>query len=558
MSLQKSQQNNLRSIFNGNRFIIPEYQRKYSWSKVQREELWTDIKDSIGVMNHFIGTLAFKENSAALSIEDTYDVIDGQQRITSLYILLSVLISKHSDNDFRDPWMKKMIGENGTLKLEPLGNDGEVLEKIIFDYENIELASLKTRSQKKLYEAKRDFIAWTTSIDSDEEVKRYIQFIVNDLEVLVFNVENEAQAVKMFSVINDRGLPLSILDKIKSTLMYYSTIKLDAQLNHDINLIFGEIFDAYDAITLLRKELDILGQFSESTLITQHFYTARKLFARNWSYKIGSDEIFRTLKRVLKQKESENGDLKEFITSYMNELKNYAVSLHSLLAELDTNEVYHKPFIYLEFTATVYPLIIKLYQRDLLHSFIDVLERIELRVYKLKGTNPRWNMYDMASKMDELRPSIEMIRDWLFSFQEQFMSDHTFRNYLNENIYRNASVRYILLEYNNETVSIEEFKDLQKEHIFPVTPLFDIYSYGFESKEEYDYEKDRIGNLILLEKDLNKKNDNDPPSTKATNYLESELVKTRELGGIINMKEIEKEFIDARTHEVIEFCLKRF
>ena len=63
----------------GNKFIIPTYQRKYSWTGIQVKALWQDIEESIkNDMNHFVGTLAFKENkSIGLSTDTIYEIIEG-------------------------------------------------------------------------------------------------------------------------------------------------------------------------------------------------------------------------------------------------------------------------------------------------------------------------------------------------------------------------------------------------------------------------------------------------------------------------------------------------
>ncbi len=125
MSITKSQTEKIGSIFNGNRFIIPTYQRKYSWTDVERKALWIDIEDSIkNEMNHFIGTLSFKQNeSEGLSVDTVYEIIDGQQRITTLFILLKVLIERLPDQIVRDEQVLAFIGSSSSLKLKPLGGN---------------------------------------------------------------------------------------------------------------------------------------------------------------------------------------------------------------------------------------------------------------------------------------------------------------------------------------------------------------------------------------------------------------------------------------------------
>jgi hypothetical protein len=80
-----------------------------------------------------------------------------------------------------------------------------------------------------MFSAKKLFTAFSNSL-TEAEIEERIIFIRDNIEVLVFNVDSQAQAVKMFSIINDRGLPLRILDKTKSILMLYSTLHLKEKL----------------------------------------------------------------------------------------------------------------------------------------------------------------------------------------------------------------------------------------------------------------------------------------------------------------------------------------
>jgi uncharacterized protein with ParB-like and HNH nuclease domain len=205
MSLTKSQTNNLYAIFSGNKFVIPDYQRKYSWEPEHRQALWNDIYEYINTpINHYIGTLAFRESETdSLDTTDIYEVIDGQQRLTTLFILLSVFINRISDNKIKVEREMLIIGEPGTLKLVPLGEDALFFETLIFDYNSINRKSLVKKSQIQLYNAKEEFIAFTNPIKDQNEILNYVKFILKNIEILVFNVANEAQAVKMFSIIKE-------------------------------------------------------------------------------------------------------------------------------------------------------------------------------------------------------------------------------------------------------------------------------------------------------------------------------------------------------------------
>ena len=109
-------------------------------------------------MNHFIGTLSFKENEAeGLSTDTIYEIIDGQQRITTLFILLKVLIERIKDKETQKQQLNTFIGNENNLKLEPLGEDGKFLSKILFHCFSINENELKKRIQKFMYSAKNYF-----------------------------------------------------------------------------------------------------------------------------------------------------------------------------------------------------------------------------------------------------------------------------------------------------------------------------------------------------------------------------------------------------------------
>jgi|SRR5690554_657948 len=557
MSITKSQTEKIGSIFNGNRFIIPTYQRKYSWTDNERKALWQDIDESIkDNMNHFVGTLSFKENKAVgLTTDTIYEIIDGQQRVTTIFILLKVLIEKLADEATRNAQMLAFIGSENNLKLSPLGEDGEFLNKLLFHFDEIEVDKINKRSQKYMYSAKRLFRAFANSL-SIPEIEQRIIFIRDNIEVLVFNVESQAQAVKMFSIINDRGLPLRILDKTKSILMLYSTLHLKETLNDKINSSFEEIFDGYDDLLIWKEKLGILGRLEENTIFTQHYYSARRLFASTWNNRDGADTIFDNLKTKCEELKEKPNELSTFISEYVSDFENFAVAYSQLVKDIEIKTTYQKPFRYLEFTATLYPLLVRLYIQNKLDDLLPLLEAIEVRVYKLRGTNPIADVYWLSSEIAESNLTVDEIRTRLVNFSEKFMNNHVFRTYLDGDIYNNGSVKYILSEFTKDNFSIADYKDLHVEHIFAKEPNYEATSYGFS--DDYDYEKNRLGNLGLLEQSVNIGLGNLPPINKVSGYLTSSVTNTRNLAGVIQQGNFTKTNIDNRRQEIIDFCLERF
>lgn len=557
MSITKSQTEKIGSIFNGNRFIIPTYQRKYSWTDTERRDLWQDIEESIkDNMNHFLGTLSFKENKAVgLTTDTVYEIIDGQQRITTLFILLKVLIDKLQDKTVREGLQTAFIGSKNNLKLQPLGADGDFLNKMLFEFHTIKSDEINKRSQKFMYSALKLFAAFANPL-SQSEIEQKIIFIRDRMEVLVFNVENQAQAVKMFSIINDRGLPLRILDKTKSILMLYSTLHLKEKLNEGINNSFEKIFDAYDDLLVWKDKLGILGRIEENTIFTQHSYSARKLFPRTWNNRDGAETIFDNLKIRCEELKDNADELEKFMSDYMADFEKFAVGYSNLVKDIETKVTYHKPFRFLEFTATLYPLIVRLYIQNKLDGLLHILEAIEVRVYKLRGTNPIADVYWLSSNVAENEPPIDEIKTHLTNFSEKFVNNHVLGTYLDGALYGNGAVKYILSEYSKDSFDIDTYKSFQIEHVFSKDPNFDAASYGFA--DDYDYEKNRIGNLGLLEQGLNGGLGNLPPINKVSGYLTSIVTENRNLAGEIQRGNFCKVNVDNRRKSIIDFCIDRF
>lgn len=557
MSITKSQTEKIGSIFNGNRFIIPTYQRKYSWTDNERKALWQDIEESIkDNMNHFVGTLSFKENkSIGLSTDTIYEIIDGQQRITTIFILLKVLIEKLKDEKTKEALLNAFIGEENNLKLQPLGEDGEFLKKLLFHFEDINPEEINKRSQKFMYSAKKTYRAFVNAL-SPNEIEQRIIFIRDRIEVLVFNVESQAQAVKMFSIINDRGLPLRILDKTKSILMLYSTLHLKEKMNNAINDSFEKIFDSYDDLLVYRDKLGILGRLEENTIFTQHYYSSKRLFPATWNNRDGADTIFDNLKIRCEELKEQPKELEVFITDYLVDFQNFAVAYSNLIKDVTIKDIYQKPFRYLEFTATLYPLIVRLYMQNKLDTLLPTLESVEVRVYKLRGTNPIADMFALSSLIVEKNLTVDEIKTHIVNFNEKFVNNHVFGTYLDGELYQNGAVKYILSEYSKNKIDIETYKNLQVEHVFSKDPNYDVTSYDFS--EDYDYEKNRIGNLGLLEYSLNGGLGNLPPINKVTGYLQSNVSDTRNLAGEIQKGKFAKKNVDDRRKFIIDFCLERF
>jgi len=90
-----------------------------------------------------------------------------------------------------------------------------------------------------------------------------------------FIESSEGDAIRIFQTVNDRGKPLSNMEKAKSLLIYFSNRYLEKRLDDQINDVFGEIFEMYDEIKGLGEELQINlisnKDFNEDSIMRYHF-----------------------------------------------------------------------------------------------------------------------------------------------------------------------------------------------------------------------------------------------------------------------------------------------
>lgn len=150
------------------------------------------------------------------------------------------------------------------------------------------------------------------------------------------------RAIRTFQSVNDRGVPLLLLDKLKSLLIYYSNTFCNGKMGLDqfINDHFGEIFKIFAKI---KKSNHIFSvgdsNFDEGDIFRYHA-GSQKFDGIDFlgHYKTSTaDNTYEKLKDKLKEIKKSKSKLKSFIQSYVSDLKNFYQAFLDLLSEIDTN-----------------------------------------------------------------------------------------------------------------------------------------------------------------------------------------------------------------------------
>lgn len=224
----------LSQIFsNAFRFEIPDYQRPYAWTTEQVDDLLDDldyaIGDGINIRDkapYFLGSIVIiKKPQSSLA-----HIVDGQQRITTLTILLCVLRELSGSQEFQEA-LTQCIREQSNIVLGIIGRYRLGVRKrdTAFFQNNIqEFGTLSdfldkppgsmSDSQKRMFENAK--YLWTKlSQRSDERRNTLAQFIVQRCYLVVVSTSDQSSAYRIFSVLNDRGLDLSPTDILKADII---------------------------------------------------------------------------------------------------------------------------------------------------------------------------------------------------------------------------------------------------------------------------------------------------------------------------------------------------
>ena len=223
----------IRKIFSNEfNFTIPLYQRPYSWTTEQAGELFDDLLEFIGpdtsvatddLSPYFLGSIVLIKEEGNSDAE----VVDGQQRLTTLSILMAALRQSIQERAFATAMTKYLYEEGDPIEGNPnryrltlRQRDAEFFRKRVQDAGQIDTlsetdAGQLTDSQRNIRENALLFLKRLEKLSDDQRV-RLAQFIVKNCLLVVVSTPDLESAYRIFSILNDRGLDLSHSDILKS------------------------------------------------------------------------------------------------------------------------------------------------------------------------------------------------------------------------------------------------------------------------------------------------------------------------------------------------------
>ena len=272
----KAESLSILELFQNSTYEIPRFQRDYAWTKEQCESLWTDWKNLVDTNStaHFLGPMV------VVRIENQgkkFLVIDGQQRITTLQMIISLI---------RDRWVElnpgkkqtdmgpkpyedicKSLIENGAPLYKKVFTPNFYIAETFMNYIQRELDDVERKKftdLKKLTEQERDhaeelFSAYRYFRDEIEglnfdQLLNYEQRLLNDFLVLRIDAVEIDNAFVLFDTLNNRGLDLTQGDLVKNYLFQQMGEVVASQVSNEVAKVLQDWDSIAEKVSLVKLD----------------------------------------------------------------------------------------------------------------------------------------------------------------------------------------------------------------------------------------------------------------------------------------------------------------
>lgn len=563
-------QETLEKVFARDRFSIPSYQRDYAWGRKNFEDLWEDLQEAIDSkekQGHFLGTLVVSPNKDDKS---KFDIIDGQQRMTTIFMLLNILIDR---SEFKETYRTKfLLDKRNNPKIELIPKNQAFLKECLEESKKNHLSKeLKnkadTQGKENIYEVCSAILDEVSKL-LPNEVEKYIDTLLSML-LMWLEEPNSGRAIRTFQSVNDRGVPLKLLDKLKALLMYYSNAYCNGEnnsLDERINTTFGDIFKIFLKVEK-HEHISNIGnqQFSENDIFRYHAgsmeFDEIGFFGH---YRSGNEVTYETMKGELKKLKESPDKLAKFIATYIEDLKKFYQAFLELLDNINKNSNIFKLFLLEKINPYFYNTLVRAkINNDLDDRLIILIAKADILFFKSRSSKDAtaYNLIHKYLKCGKETMIDELIKQCKSSDVKIVIEDAI------QDAYEVPYFHYVFFEKNCKDMDINLLVDLierkqltqEKEHIIP----YNIYDneneeeakkFGFSDLEDFGNFMNSYGNLLSLEKSLNSKAKDRDLLDKAEVYKDSKILFIRRF----DIKNFNKEKLIERNKEFEKWLRDEF
>ena len=532
----------LEEVFSQRLFSVPDYQRGYSWESRQRTELLEDLELLGQGKEHYTGTIVLHVRNGTDRPTDEQgtsymrcDLVDGQQRLTSIVLLLDVI----ADHTKELPQFAKLTEGIRRRFHTVMGLDGQPLCILELNrdcqdfWRDCILAETPSprgpsiQSHRRLFDAKQQFQQYLT-LKKKAQKQNWEQWLLalykkctQQLRFTLYEVSSAADVGVIFEVLNNRGKQLSELEKVKNYLLYLAS-KMDEgaeKLADRVNTTWAKIFERLMSAGLTRSD-------DENQLLRVHWLAVYDHDRRHWEQSQSIKKAFSLSGHVGKHKV-----LLSKAMEYLKTLDDTCVAyceasgpdLPSAFSawekdpEREQIRLVSRKLLRMRTLATFLPLLVAVRLRypSQPWAYLEAVQFCELfafRVYRFserRSNTGQSTIFWHAHNLFEGKADIQETLTKLYGALRYYSPDSDFESELKrtDDWYRWGGLRYFLYEYEEHLagkaavkLSWEEVeaRDLDKtiEHVLPQSPTDKYWLKRFSADDLRIWTHD-IANLCL-------------------------------------------------------------
>lgn len=418
-----------------------------------------------------------------------------------------------------------------------------------------------TEGKQNLFEALKTILDKVSKLNKEEANERLEAL----LKMVLMRLEepDPGRAIRTFQSVNDRGVPLLLLDKLKSLLIYYSNTFCDGKrgLDQFINDHFGEIFKIFAKIKKSDHISSVGGSNFDEGDIFRYHAGSQKFDGIEFLGQTSTEDTYEKFKDELK--EIKKSKLKSFIQSYVSDLKNFYQAFLDLLSEIDTNPTTLKVMLINTINPLFFNSLIRLkINNELDDETLRLFAKTDIVFFKSskKMRTTAYNLIDEYLEKGKEGLKSKMIAQCRNDIGLAFLQSVN-------NASNSSCFHYVFFEKNCQEMGLADLKKLirgkqfsqEKEHIIPINLLeldneIEIQKLGFEDKKDLRAYIYTYGNLISLEAPLNSKASDKDLYGKDEIYKSSEIPFNRRF----NVKGFDRKVLIARNDEMREWLINTF
>lgn len=546
MKTSTSNENEIRSekilvkdIFSTMWFRVPEYQRPYIWSRDEVNELIDDLTfASKDKPNHeyFLGSLVFQSrraNPAVGQVFDENDLLDGQQRMTTLLMLFACIRDLAADEEAKKACQNSIYQKGNKFSNVPERNRlvfaiRETVELFVDEFIRTDGGTNREKDLEKIA-ALGDDTSLQNMARAILEIRRYLKdpdaavlpetllkFLLNNVLLIYVATQDLDDAFRMFTILNDRGVPLRNSDILKSMNLGELEKDIDktryAKLWEDAESALGEDFDRFLNYlrTILVKDkarLSLLQEFEDKIYEPKEKEKATGL--RKPPLLKKGKETFQFVERYLKHYNTVRGG------------GNY----DQAGGNFEFDNLFKVMLTGLPSTDWVPPLL-RYFDKFGHDHLLQFLTRLDNKfsadwIAEYSPTERIENMNKVIRAVEQASSPDELLADASFTIDSA-----RFAQAVGGPVYGRRFARYLLLKldyFYNEHAHRMVFETLSVEHILPQNPEgASQWKLDFSDEQAAEWTH-KLGNLVLITRTKNASQGRLDYAAKKLKYFEKSI-----------------------------------